>query len=280
MAEAGPGAAGLPTSAGARFRYGMGFPLRAFGYLRRHPVLWPWVAVPAAINLGLLLAGMVFSWLAAPATVGWLWTRPEAGLALVLWVLTVWVVRLALAAVVGMGVYLAAGILSSPFNEVISEKVEQIELGDASEPWTAAVFLRDSLVSALHSLASVALYAACMAPLLLLNLLPGIGSLLFTAASWTLTAFFLAREMLDGVTSRRRMSLRQKIALVRAHPALMGGFGLAQNLLLWIPLANFVCMPVGVIGATLMYVELERAGLAPSRKRIGPGQDLLRRRGG
>lgn len=264
-------------SASQRFRLGMSFPFKAFRYLREHPPLWGWVALPAAINLVLLVSGVVSSWMVAPQIVAWLWTRPAEGLAMVAWVLTVWMARLALAAVIGMGVYLAAGIFSAPFNEVISEKVEQFELGDASEPWTAAIFLRDTLISVLHSLASVGVYFLCMAPLLLLNVIPGLGSVLFTVASWTLTAFFLAREMLDGVTSRRRMSLKAKIQLVNQHRALMGGFGFAQNILLWIPLANFVCLPIGVIGGTLMYIELERAGLAPSRKRIQRGGDMLSR---
>lgn len=262
-------------TAAQRFRHGMSFPFKAFGYLKQHPSLWGWVALPATLNLLLLVAGVFSSWMLSPQLVGAVWTRPGEGLALALWVLTVWMIRLALAGVIGMGVYMAAGVFAAPFNEVISEKVEQIELGDASEPWTTLVFLRDTLVSVVHSLGSVAVYVACMAPLLLLNVIPGLGSMLFGIASWTLTAFFLAREMLDGATSRRRMSFKAKIQLVNQHRALMGGFGFAQNLLLWIPLANFVCLPVGVIGGTLMYIELERAGLAPSRRRIQRGGDLL-----
>jgi CysZ protein len=260
-----------------RFRLGMSFPFRAFRYLREHPPLWGWVALPAAINLALLVVAVASSWMAAPQLVGWLWSRPAEGLALAMWVLTVWVARLALAGVMGMAVYLAAGVFAAPFNEVISERVEELELGAASEPWTVVDFVRDTTVSVFHSLGSLAIYLFCMAPLLLLNLIPGLGSVLFTVASWTLTAFFLAREMLDGATSRRRMSFKAKLELVNRHRPLMGGFGFAQNLLLWIPLANFVCLPIGVIGGTLLYIELERAGLAPSRKRIQRGGDLLSR---
>lgn len=252
-------------SAFQRFGRGFSFAFRGLRYLRDHPDLWGWVAIPAVLNLGFFFFGVVSSWLLAPQLLGMVWTRPEQGAAVALWVLTAWALRLALAAIVGMGVYMLAGLLASPFNEVISEKVEQHELGNAGEPWGWPVFLRDTFWSVVHSLATMALYIGVMAPLVLLNIIPGIGSAIFTVCSWTVTAFFLAREMLDGSTSRRRMSLLQKFALVRQHKALMGGFGFGTNLLLWIPLLNFVCLPVGVISATLLYVELERAGVAPAR---------------
>lgn len=251
-----------------RFSRGARYPLIGLRYLSRRQDLWGWVAIPGLVNMVLFVAGVTASWLAAPQLLGLVWTRPEAGLALVLWVVIAWMLRLALAAVVGMGVYLAAGVLSAPFNEVISERVEQAELGDAGEPWGYRVFLRDTLVSVVHSLGSLLAYAGIMVPLLLVNLLPALGSAIYLVASWSVTAFFLAREMLDGVTSRRRLSLWAKLAFVRQHLALMLGFGVAMNVLLWIPLVNFLCMPVGVVGGTLLYIELERVGLAPSRKAL------------
>lgn len=261
----------LSGTALQRFGRGFSFAFRGLRYLREHPDLWGWVAIPAAINLGFFIFGVISSWLLAPQLLGAVWERPAEGGLLMLWVVTAWIVRFALAAIVGMGVYMVAGLLASPFNEVISEKVEQHELGSAGEPWGWAVFLRDTFWSVVHSLATMVLYVAVMAPLLLLNIIPGIGSAIFTVCSWTVTAFFLAREMLDGSTSRRRMGLAAKLRLVREHKALMGGFGFGTNLLLWIPLVNFVCLPVGVIGATLMYVELERAGVVPGRSGVREG---------
>ncbi len=256
------------VAGGALQRFGRGFryPFIGIRYLAGRQDLWGWVAIPAAINLVMLVIGIASSWLAAPRLLELAWTRPAEGLALVGWVVLAWILRLAMAAIVGMGVYLVAGVLSAPFNEVISERVEQAELGDAGEPWGLAVFLRDTGISIVHSLLSIALYGLIMAPLLVVNLVPGLGSAFYLVASWSVTALFLSREMLDGVTSRRRMNLPAKFRLVRGNLALCLGFGVATNLLLWIPLLNFVCMPMSVVGATLMYCELEKAGLAPSRK--------------
>lgn len=253
-----------------RFWRGFRYPMRGLRYLRDHPDLWGWVAIPAALNLGLFVLGLVSTWLAAPRLLGLVWTQPEHGLAVALWFISAWILRLGLAAVVGMGVYLVAGVLSAPFNEVISERVEQAELGDAGEPFGLQVFLRDTGISVLHSLASLLAYGAVMLPLLALNLLPAVGSVLSMVLSWAVTGAFLAREMLDGVTSRRRMSLGAKVRLVRTHLALMEGFGVAMNLMLWVPLLNFLCLPIGVVGATLLYCDLEKAGQAPSRKALGP----------
>lgn len=255
-------------SALARFGRGFGFPFRAFRYLSHRRALWGWVAVPALINFAMFTGGVISSFVLAPRLLAVFWSRPEAGFLVALWVVSAWVLRVAMASVVGMLVYLLAGVLAAPFNEVLSERVEQQELGDAAEPWGWKVFFRDTLFSVLHSLGSLSLFIGIMAPLWLVNLFPGVGTVIFTIASWTVTSFFLAREMLDGVTSRRRLSFVSKFRLVGQHKALMGGFGFASNLLLWVPLLNFVCLPVGVVGATLLYCELERAGLAPSRKAL------------
>lgn len=277
MPPTAPAPPGIASgSAVQRFLRGARYPFLGLRYLSGRRDLWGWVAIPGAINLVLFVMGVIGALLAAPQVLGLIWTRPAEGLALGLWILTAWLLRLALAAVVGMGVYLVAGLLSAPFNEVISERVEQAELGDAGEPWGARVFLRDTAVSMLHSLGSLVAYAGIMLPLLLVNLVPALGSALYLVLSWGVTAFFLAREMLDGVTSRRRMSLLAKLRLVRQHLALMLGFGVAMNVLLWIPLVNFLCLPIGVVGGTLLYVELERAGLAPGRRALpGPDHDLL-----
>ncbi|MCB9778848.1 MAG: EI24 domain-containing protein [Alphaproteobacteria bacterium] len=258
----------LSGSAFQRFSRGFRYPFRGFRYLVANPDLWGWVAVPAAINLALFVVTLISSWLIAPRMLGVVWTRPEEGLLLFAWWLTAWLIRLALMGIMGLGVYLAAGVLSAPFNEIISERVEQRELGDAAEPFTMQVFLRDTGVSIIHSLGALSIYAAIMAPLLVINLVPGVGSAIYMVVSWAVSGFFLAREMTDGVTSRRRMSFMAKFRIVRQHLALMEGFGVATNMLLWIPLVNFLCMPVSVIGGTLLYIDLERAGVVPARRRL------------
>lgn len=267
--SAEPGTAAIVAGGAVqRFLRGFGYPFRGFRYLGLHPSLWRWVAVPAVINLLLFVGGVVGSWVAAPRLLSLTWARPEAGLGVVAWVVAVWLLRIALFAVVSVVIYVASGVLAAPFNEVISERVEQEQIGDASEPWGLRVFLRDTLVSVAHSLVSLSLYGVIMAVLLVCNLLPGLGGALFMVGSWVVSSFFATREMLDGVTSRRRMRLRAKFALLRQNLALTLGFGLATNLLLWVPLLNFLCMPVSVVGATLMYCDLERAGRAPPRRAL------------
>ncbi len=273
MAPPSAGPPPAPIVAGSavqRFVRGFRYPFAGFRYLAKKQDLWLWVAAPALINLVLFVGGLAASWVAAPRLLGVVWTRPELGGGVILWVLVAWLLRIALFAVASVVVYVAAGVLAAPFNEVISERVEQDQLGDAGEAWGLKVFLRDTTVSIVHSLLSLTLYALIMAPLVVINVLPGLGSAVFLVGSWLVSAFFAAREMLDGVTSRRRMRLSAKFGLLREHLALTMGFGLATNLLLWVPLLNFLCMPVSVVGATLMYCELERAGLAPSRKAL-PG---------
>ena len=113
------------------------------------------------------------------------------------------------------------------------------------------------LRSIAHSLLSAVMWIFAMVALLLLELIPLIGTLLELGASVFFTSLFLAREMLDGPTARRGWSYREKIDFVREHQAVMFGFGLGAAALFLIPLVNFVTIPICVVGGTLLFLELE-----------------------
>jgi CysZ protein len=74
------------------------------------------------------------------------------------------------------------------------------------------------------------------------------------------TALFLSREMMDGPMSRRRYRFRRKLRIVRSQLPLMLGFGMACAGLLWVPLLNFVFMPVSIVGGTLLFLTIESNG--------------------
>jgi len=243
------------------FLSGFSFPFRGIHFLLKNPELLIYVIIPAVINLFLLFLALVGAIVWTPDLIDLFWTRPMVdgfwdGLLLGLWVVLTVLVGIVLTTLSFVCVWAMAGILATPFTDYLSEKVEERILGPREEPFSVKVFIGDVRLSVCHSLLNLALYLVIMLPLLLLNLIPVAGSVLFVVLSSIVTSFFMARDMLDGPLSRRRLTFRQKVRIIIDHKALMSGLGAATACLLWIPFLNFLCLPIAATGGALLYCRL------------------------
>jgi CysZ protein len=68
---------------------------------------------------------------------------------------------------------------------------------------------------------------------------------------------FLPLEYASFAMDHRQLRFRQRRALLWQHRWLMLGFGAAAFLTLLIPLLNFICLPVLVVGGTLVILHTE-----------------------
>lgn len=98
-----------------------------------------------------------------------------------------------------------------------------------------------------------------MLVLLLLNLLPIVGSTLYGILSLGLTLFFLGWEYLGYVQDRKRASYGQQKQFLLQRKPLIAGFSCGILLLLTIPFLQLLCIPLAVIGGTILWCE-ETAG--------------------
>lgn len=249
------------ASPGGRFVRALVLPLRATAFLARQPRLWPLVIVPALINVVLFVgAAAVVVW-NADNLLGTFWARPavDAWYAwgmLALWYLA-WFAALLLGLVLAyVVVLLVGGIVASPFNDVLSERTEMLLTGRSEMPQGGTGFWGGVLHSIGSTTAITGLYLALMLPVLLLNVVPGVGSMAATVVGSVVGAFFVALEYADTTFERYGYRLRDKVALLRRHAALAGGFGLGTGLLLWIPFINFLCIPIAVVGGTALALAL------------------------
>ncbi len=263
----------LPEGWLRRFRTGFSFPFRGLGFLKREPMLLPLAIMPAVLNLGLAVVGLAVAFMNADDLAGWLWQRPESvdfwsGTLSVLWVVLAVLLALVMGTLWLVVVYALAGLLATPFTDYLTEQVERRVLGLADEEFQLARFLRDVSWSILHSGLNLAAWVLIMAPMLLLNLLPGVGNVAFTIISGAATSLFLAREMHDGCMTRRRLSWWRKQQLIMEHGALMAGFGCGTMVLFWLPGLNLVMLPVAHVGGALLYSRLALHGHVP-RDRAG-----------
>ena len=75
--------------------------------------------------------------------------------------------------------------------------------------------------------------------------------------SFILTVYFLIREIVDGSLSRRRMGYREKHIWIMNNKHELIGLGMVSAFSLWIPFLNFLFFPFALVGATLIFCDIE-----------------------
>lgn len=233
--------------------------LRGALFLWAHRELWKYAAAPLAISvvvLGgsyVLLYHIFFKLVGHMVNEQWYWQALYYGL-------------LAMVTVIILVVFffiftLVASALASPFNEVISQKTEQIATGTFREtPFSVIMLVKDSGRAVAHSFRVLGLYLLLLASALLFLLIPGIGSLLFAIAGALLSSYKFAFEYLGYPMDRRRFSWRDKRAFLKSRFGSIMGFGLGNLAIASIPVVNLFFIPAAVVGGTLLFLDLDSSG--------------------
>ncbi|MCF6180355.1 MAG: EI24 domain-containing protein, partial [Geopsychrobacter sp.] len=168
-----------------------------------------------------------------------------------------WVVAGLLTTVlVFFGFTVIGNLLASPFNELLSERVENLQIGfAAASPFALRRFCAESGRVMLIELKKQLLFIFGMILLLLINLLPGFGPLIYAVLAPLFILFFLVIEYLGFILMRKQVRFGRQYRYVLGRPLLMAGFGSAVFCLLAIPLVQFFCIPLAVTGATLLWCD-------------------------
>jgi CysZ protein len=246
----------LVNNPGFRFSRGFFYPFKAGKFLLYHPSLLRFVIIPFLINL-FLFSGIVYYGVQffdrfvsglLPSGEAWYW-------AIIFY--SLWVVAVAVTAVLVFFTFTLVGnLVASPFNDLLSTRTEELIMGvKLDEKFSLKQFWSDSLQILLTEIKKISVFAVIMLMLLLLNFLPGIGSVVFSVSAFLLTVFFLVLEYLGFVAFRKRLDFREQRKFIWARFSMSFGFGLGIMALLTLPFLNFICIPLGVVGATLMWCE-------------------------
>jgi len=150
-----------------------------------------------------------------------------------------------------------ASAVSAPFNDIISQKTEEIATGMRDESRFSSVrLLRDSGRSLAHSFRLLGLYIGLLMAGLLLLFVPVVGGVLYTAFGVFVSAYMFAYEYLGYPMDRRRFSWTQKRTFLRSKRGSILGFGLGSVVLASAPIINFFFIPAAVAGGTLLFLDL------------------------
>jgi len=242
------------------FSHGFMYPFRAGKFIKNHPVLLKYIIVPFLINV-VLLSVSVYWGLSffnsivvhyIPQGEAWYWVI----LSYFFWTLAILMTMV----LVFFGFAVSGAIISSPFNDILSEKTEELLSGIPNkEPFVFKVFLKDALQTVMDESKKILIFVVLMLLLLPLNLIPG-GTLPYSILSVLLTVFFLVAEYTGYVFYRKHLTFRDQRRFIFAHKLVMSGFGTGVMGVLGVPFLQFFCIPLGVVGATQLWYDLSGGG--------------------
>jgi CysZ protein len=231
--------------------------LRGAGYLARHPRLWVWVILPAIVAAMILIAlvtavtAALSPWIAAIAAY-----LPGSFADNVLAVL-VWIVALIASFAIFVSV---AALIAAPFNEELSESIEERETGVPGPKLRLWRFLIDLVIGLLHAARRVFIYLVTMGALLVLGLVvPVVGTAVAAVLGGIATARFASYDAFDAIWARRRYRYKQKTAYLRDNRWRTLGMGAVVAVLLLVPGLNVVGLAIGATAATLRVIDQERS---------------------
>jgi CysZ protein len=249
---------------------GATYPFRVLAVLRGTPHLRGYVAIPILVNfvIGIILYGglLFFGWESVdylsvslshwldslianlPAWLGFL----DYLIIGIGWLLRLLLV-VALFLLTGFLLAQFGVLLGAPWYGQLSEQLEKQRTGQVSIVEVGIV--RDIGRAILYELKKLVLAVGVALPLLLLNLVPGIGTLAATVGGIILAATFVCLDFLDAPLERRRLRFREKLRILfRSLPA-SASFGLVCLGLVSIPLLNLVTVPLCVASGTLFFCD-------------------------
>ena len=246
----------LKKNPARNFSRGLLCPFRAGKFIKGHPVLLKYIIIPFFINV-VVLSGAIywgFSFFNSivvhyiPQGEAWYWII----LSYFIWTAAVLVTMV----LVFFGFTVTGAIIASPFNDILSEKTEELLTGISNdEPFVFKVFLKDAMHTMTDESKKIIIFVVLMALLLPLNLLPG-GSLPYSILTVLLTVYFLVVEYTGYIFYRKHLTFRDQRHFISSQKFLMLGFGTGVLAVLAVPFLQFFCIPLGVVGATQLYYDL------------------------
>jgi CysZ protein len=155
---------------------------------------------------------------------------------------------------------IVSGIVAGPFSAALGRQVYRIASGGLDIPGSETnefLQLCRDLVFELKYLGYTIVVSLGM--LLPLNLIPGVGSLLYLLRSQYFTATLLGWPHLARALARMGMPFADQRRFILAYRPACAGLGAGVMATLLIPLINLVQLPFAVTAGMLLYRQLETA---------------------
>lgn len=240
------------------FIHGFKYLLRGFQYLSK-PGLKRYFAIPLFLNIAVFSLLTYFGYSFFQEALGWLIPEGDS-----IWIDVANVLALVLfTPVLLIAVYLIASVLAnfiaSPFNDLLSEKVE----ARAKNPDNISSDNSKSVLQAIAAMGPVLAgevkkyiyFGLFYIPIVIITFIPLINVVIAPIAWVIFGMWMLALEYLAFPIQNRGYTFLQVREFARKNRMRSMGFGSSVLLATLIPLVNFIVIPAAVAGATLLWVE-------------------------
>jgi uncharacterized protein involved in cysteine biosynthesis len=231
--------------------------LRGAAYLATHPRLWIWVIAPALVAAILLITVIGGSL--------WALSAPIAAIAAYLpghWADNVLeLIAGVILAIASVSIFISvAALIAGPFNEELSESIEEHETGVPAPRFRFGRFLADLAIGIIHAARRVFVYLFVMGGLLVIGVVvPGIGTTAAAVLGFIATAQFASYDAYDAIWSRRHYRYKQKTKYLDDNRWRTLGLGAVVSVPLVVPGLNVIALAIGATGATLRMIDQDRS---------------------
>jgi CysZ protein len=232
---------------------------RGFDFVKKHPSLWKWIVAPSLVTLLLLVGAVIGVAALTEPLVTWVTSRLPSFLDAVAGVILTIIVVIGLSLVALLVFVSVAGMIAGPFNELLSEAVEERLTGKPAAPFSVAAFLRGAVRGILHGLRRIATAIIGVLLVVVLGLVPVIGQIAAFVVGLWLAGRGAAYDAFDAVLARRELSYADKLAFLARHRSRTLGLGLAIAGMLLVPVLNVVVLGIGAVAATLAAHDLDQS---------------------
>ena len=238
---------------------GLMAPLTAAKFILRNRSLVKYFLAPFLINTLLFTLFIYYALNVLPGMIESILPQYESSLLTIAYyiLVTLSVALLLLVSVLSFSIL--GSIISAPFTDLLTEKVERIVLGSNMKE---SGFSTQDLVKILwrvwEEIKRIAFAALIFLILLPLNLIPIAGQILYLFLSGTILVLFLGLDFFSHTLDRRDYSFKQKLSFIRERFFQALGVGISVWILLLIPIFNFAVLPLAAVGATLCFCENQK----------------------
>lgn len=245
-----------PPSGGSQVGKALGAPFRAIGVLVANPGLWHLAAIPCAIALFVLVGLGLGAWYGHDWITSWVATPPDQGGTGWWWWPAKVLTFIGLLVAVPVLTAIVAPAVAEPFLGALARRARKAVTGQAPSPPTG--LYADFVAPIWHLLLKLGFLLLVHLLLLPLLLVPGAGAVVYGVAGWAVTAFVLGLTYLDYPldTAPRLLPPGERRAFFYKHWPAGFTLGLGATLTTLIPCLTFVLLPVLVVAAVLVYLDL------------------------
>ncbi len=145
------------------------------------------------------------------------------------------------------------GIVSAPFNELISRLVEEKLFPGSMTPPQVTGIVKEAAISIREELKKISFYLSVLIPVFLFNLVPMIGNTLSLVSGTLFSFYYNALDFMDYPMSRRMIKFGKKLHVINSEKTISMGFGAMAFILTFLPVINVLLNPLLVASGTSLF---------------------------